>query len=109
MILNHGDNSSIPVPAIFMFIPGMPVVMNKNTHQGLKLVNGASYTVLDVIIDKVYPGHHILANTILHFGPPAGILLASKTTKDLHFIGMPPGTILLMPVSTKIERKRTRP
>src|SRR4029434_3708746 len=44
MILNQGDDSAIPVPAIFMFVPGMPAVVNHNTHQGLKLVNGASYT-----------------------------------------------------------------
>ena len=109
MILNQGDNSEIPVPAIFMFVPGMPIVVNQNTHQGLKLVNGASYTALDVIVDKTYPGHRIAANTILHFGPPAGILLAGETARDLHFVGMPPGTILLMPISTKIECKRKRP
>jgi len=32
MVLNHGDDSSIPVPAVFMFVPGMPVVVNQNTH-----------------------------------------------------------------------------
>jgi len=109
MILNHGDNSEIPVPAVFMFVPGMPVVVNQNTHQGLKLVNGASYTALDVIVNKAYPGYRISADTVLHFGPPAGILLAGETTKDLHFVGMPAGTILLMPISTKIECRRTRP
>jgi len=109
MILNHGDNSEIPVPGIFMFVPGMPVVVNQNTHQGLKLVNGASYTALDVIVDKAYPGHRISANTILHFGPPAGILLAGETTRDLHFVNMPPGTILLMPISIRIQCQRKRP
>lgn len=108
MILNQGDDSEIPVPAVFMFVPGMPVVVNQNTHQGLKLVNGASYTALDVIVDKAHPGHRISVDTILHFGPPAGILLTGETTKDLHFVGMPPGTILLTPISTKIERKRKR-
>ncbi|XP_044717366.1 ATP-dependent DNA helicase PIF1 [Hirsutella rhossiliensis] len=56
MMLNQGDDSAIPVPAVFMFVPGMPVVVNHNTHQGLKLVNGASYTALEVILDKSYPG-----------------------------------------------------
>jgi hypothetical protein len=28
MILNQGDDSSIPVPAVFIFVPGMPVVLN---------------------------------------------------------------------------------
>lgn len=31
MMLNQGDDSAIPVPAIFMFVPGMPVVVNRNT------------------------------------------------------------------------------
>jgi hypothetical protein len=92
-----------------MFVPGMPVVVNQNTHQGLKLVNGASYTALDVILDKAHPGHRINADTILHFGPLAGILLAAKTTKEFDFVGMPPGTILLTPISTKIECQRKRP
>jgi hypothetical protein len=109
MILNHGDDSAIPVPAVFMFVPGMPVVVNHNTHQGLKLVNGASYMALDVIVDKAYPGYRISADTILHFGPPAGILLTAETTRDLHFVGMPPGTILLMPMSAKLECQQKRP
>lgn len=33
----QGDDSDIPVPAIFMFLPGSRD--NKNTHQGLKLFN----------------------------------------------------------------------
>jgi hypothetical protein len=109
MILSHGDNSAIPVPGIFIFIPGMPVVVNQNTHQGLKLVNGASYTALEVILDKAHPGHRINAEATLHFGPPAAILLASETTRDFHFVGMPAGTILLTPISTKIECRRKRP
>ncbi|KAF2175488.1 hypothetical protein K469DRAFT_724119 [Zopfia rhizophila CBS 207.26] len=109
MILSQGDDSAIPVPAIFMFVPGMPVVVNENTHQGLKLVNGASYVAVDVILDKAYPGHRINADTVLHFGPPAGILLTSESTKDLHFVGMPSGTILLMPMSIKIDCQRKRP
>ncbi|KAM4066756.1 PIF1-like helicase [Hirsutella rhossiliensis] len=56
MMLNQGDDSAIPVPAVFMFVPGMPVVVNRNTHQGLKLVNGASYTAAEVIVDKAHPG-----------------------------------------------------
>ncbi|XP_044717940.1 PIF1-like helicase domain-containing protein [Hirsutella rhossiliensis] len=85
MILNQGDDSAIPVPAVFMFVPGMPVVVNHNTHQGLKLVNGASYAALEVILDKSYPGHRISADMTIHFGPPAGIMLESETTKDVQF------------------------
>jgi hypothetical protein len=48
--LDYGDDSAIPVPGIFKFVPSMPVVVNQNIHQRLKLVNGASYTALDVIL-----------------------------------------------------------
>ncbi|KJZ68701.1 hypothetical protein HIM_11915 [Hirsutella minnesotensis 3608] len=93
MILNQGDDSAIPVPAVFMFVAGMPIVVNHNTRQGLKLVNGASYSAVEVIVDKAYPGHRISANMTIHFAPPAGIILESETTRCLHFVGMPPGTI----------------
>ncbi|OAL42604.1 hypothetical protein IQ07DRAFT_669274 [Pyrenochaeta sp. DS3sAY3a] len=81
----------------------------KNSYQVLKLVNGANYKALDVILDKAYPGHRISADSILHFGPPAGILLAAESTEDFSFVGMPPGTILLTPLSSKLECVRRRP
>ncbi|KAJ0132273.1 hypothetical protein HZ326_24654 [Fusarium oxysporum f. sp. albedinis] len=109
MMLNQGDDSAIPVAGVFMFVPGMPVVVNHNTHQGLKLVNRASYRALDVILDKAHPGHRISADTMVHFGPPAGIILASEATKNFHFVGMPPGTILLIPMSVSIQCQRKRP
>ncbi|KAM4062523.1 ATP-dependent DNA helicase PIF1 [Hirsutella rhossiliensis] len=109
MMLNQGDDSAIPVPAVFMFVPGMPVVVNRNTHQGLKLVNGAGYTAAEVIVDKAHPGHRLSADMVIHFGPPAAIILGSETTKDFHFVGMPPGTILLTPMSVRIQCHRKRP
>jgi hypothetical protein len=74
----------------------------------LKLVNGARYIVLDIILNKAYPGHRVSANAIIYFGPPAGILLMADTTKNFYFVGMPPGTILLTPSSIKIESQRKR-
>ncbi|KJZ69894.1 hypothetical protein HIM_10727 [Hirsutella minnesotensis 3608] len=108
MMLNQGE-SAIRVRAVFMFVPGMPVVVNHNTHQGLKLVNGASYTAVEVIVDKAYLGHRVSADTAIHFGPPAGVILESETTRGLHFVGMPPGTVLLTPMTVKIQCQRKRP
>ncbi|KAF1807904.1 hypothetical protein P152DRAFT_469266 [Eremomyces bilateralis CBS 781.70] len=99
MLLSQGDDSAVPVLAIFMFVAGMPIV----------LVNGACYTALDVVLDQKFPGHRVNTDTILHFGPPAGIVLASETTKDYDFVGMPAGTILLTPVSVKMDCQRKRP
>jgi len=104
MMLSYGDDSAILVPAMFMFVLGMHVVVNQNTHHGLKLVKGASYTAVDVILNKAHLGHRVSDDTILHFGPLAGILLASETTRDFHFIGLPAGNILLIPISIRIER-----
>ncbi|TVY62373.1 Ankyrin repeat domain-containing protein 50 [Fusarium oxysporum f. sp. cubense] len=109
MMLGQGDDSAISVPAVFMFVPGMPVVVNQNMHQGLKRVNGARYEAVRVVLDKAYPGHRINADTVLHFGPPAVLLLASETTSDLHFVGMPAGIMLFTPVSVKIEDHRYAP
>ncbi|KAK8912236.1 hypothetical protein VCV18_012633 [Metarhizium anisopliae] len=109
MMQSQGDDSGIPVPSVFMLVPGMPIVVNKNTLQGLKLVNGASYTAVDVVLDKAYPGHRISADTILHFGPPAAIVLMADSTKAFKFVGMPPRTILLAPLRTRINCERKRP
>ncbi|KAM4067941.1 PIF1-like helicase [Hirsutella rhossiliensis] len=70
LMLGQGDDSATPVPAVFLFVPGMPVVVNQNTHQGLKLVNGAGYTAVDVIPDRAFPGHRVSAELTMHFGPP---------------------------------------
>ncbi len=109
MVLGLGDDSAIPVPSLLMFVPGMPVVVNQNTHQGLKLANGSSYTAVSVVIDRAYPGHRINEDTIIHFGPPAAIVLESETTTDFHFVGLPPGTILLTPIGITITCQRKRP
>ncbi len=106
MVLNQGDDNVIPVPTVFIFVPNMPVVINQNTHQGLKLVNNASYTAVDIILDRAYPGHRVSADIIFYFGPLAGILLMSETMRDLHFVGMLPGTILLTPINMPIPCQR---
>lgn len=108
-MLSRGDDSDSAVPGIFMFVPGMPVAVNINTHQGLKLVNGAHYTAVDVIVDPKFPAYRLDANTLLHLGPPAGLLLTGPTTQDLHFVDMPPKTILLLPMTASIQRVNRRP
>ncbi|KAJ6438008.1 protein kinase-like domain [Purpureocillium lavendulum] len=83
MMLNQGDDSAIPVPAVFMAV--------------------------EVIVDKSHPGYQISAGITIHFGPPAGVILESGTTEEFHFVGMPPGTILLTPMSVSIPCQRKRP
>ena len=108
-MLSRGDDSEIPVPGIFLLVPGMPVVVNRNSLPGLKLVNGAQYTAVDAIVDRKYPGFRIGGQTILHFGPPAGLILTGETTQDLRLVDMPARTILLTPISVQVNRSRKRP
>jgi len=37
MMLSRVDDSAVPGPAVFMFVSGVPIMVNQNTHQGLKL------------------------------------------------------------------------
>jgi hypothetical protein len=59
-----------------------------------------NYLALNVIINDAFPEHRISADTILHFGPPAGIILAAQSTRDFRFLSMPPSTILPIPLSS---------
>ncbi|KAJ3497645.1 hypothetical protein NLG97_g1743 [Lecanicillium saksenae] len=104
MMLGLGNDSAIPVPGVFMFVPGMPIVVNRNTHQGLKLVNGSSYKLVEVILDKAYPGYCIDFGTVLYFGPPAGLLLVLETTGDFRFLGIPPTQGIAMCASVCLYR-----
>ena len=61
-------------------------------------INIAGYTALDVIPDKAHLRRRASADTILHFGPLASILLAPDMTRDIHFVVIPASTILLTPV-----------
>lgn len=47
---------------------------------------------MDDVLDEAHPGHRISEDAVLHLGPPADLLLGRDTTRDLHFVGMPPGS-----------------
>ncbi|XP_044715943.1 PIF1-like helicase domain-containing protein [Hirsutella rhossiliensis] len=55
--VGQGDDSACKVPGVFFYAQGMPVVVNKNIYTGLKVVNGADFTAVDVIIDPNHPGY----------------------------------------------------
>ncbi|XP_044715945.1 PIF1 protein [Hirsutella rhossiliensis] len=81
--IGQGDDSACKVPGVFFYAQGMPVVVNKNIYTGLKVVNGADFTAVDVILDPNHPGYHLADDVTIHFGPPLGILLQSEETKAL--------------------------
>ncbi|KAM4061756.1 PIF1-like helicase [Hirsutella rhossiliensis] len=90
--IGQGDDSACKVPGVFFYAQGMPVVVNKNIYTGLKVVNGADFTAVDVIIDPNHPGYCLADDVTIHFGPPLGILLQSEETKTLAIPSLPVGT-----------------
>ncbi|KAM4055420.1 PIF1 protein [Hirsutella rhossiliensis] len=92
--IGQGDDSACKVPGVFFYAQGMPVVVNKNNniYTGLKVVNGADFTAVDVILDPNHPGYHLADDVTIHFGPPLGILLQSEETKALAIPSLPVGT-----------------
>jgi hypothetical protein len=101
--IEQGDDSNCKVPGIFFYAQGMPVVVNKNIYTGLKIVNGAEFTAADVIPDPISPGYHLADDVTIHFGPPLGILLQSRETKDLAVPALPTGTVLIRPISHTLD------
>lgn len=53
--IGQGDDSACKVAGVFFYAQGMPVVVNKNIYTGLKVVNGAEFTAMDVILDPNHP------------------------------------------------------
>lgn len=94
-VLRYGDDSQLPTPGLFFYAQGMPVVATRNLHVGLKLVNGAPFTAVDVVTDPAHASVAVADDVILHLGPPLTILLQSDAIADLAIPGLPPGTILL--------------
>ncbi|KAJ6436236.1 CFEM domain-containing protein [Purpureocillium lavendulum] len=102
-IIGQGDDSVCKVPGIFFYARGIPVVVNRNIYTGLKVVNGAEYTAVDVVLDPNHPGYHLADDVTIHFGPPLGIILQSQETKTLAIPSLPAGTILIRPMSHTLD------
>jgi hypothetical protein len=92
----QGDDIDCPIPSIFFFAPGMPVMVNENTYFGLKVVNGGRFDAVSIVPDPAFPGYHVPdTNVTLHYGPPAGIILKSNATASLQVPCLPDGTVFL--------------
>lgn len=101
--IEQGDNSNCKIPGVFFYAQGMPVVVNKNTYTGLKVVNGAEFVAADIIPDPKSPGYHLVDDVTIHFGPPLGILLESAETKVLAIPALPTGTVLIRPITHTLD------
>ena len=94
-VLRYGDDSQLPTPGLFFYTQGMPVVVTRNLHVGLKIVNGAPFTAVDMVPDPAYATIAVADDVTFHLGPPLAVLLQSDAIGDVAIPGLPPGTILL--------------
>jgi hypothetical protein len=101
--VEQGDNSNCKIPGVLFYAQGMPVVVNKNIYTGLRVVNGAEFTAMDVIPDPRFPGYHLADDVTIHFGPPLGILLDSQETQDIAIPTLSTGTVLIRPITHTLD------
>jgi hypothetical protein len=94
-LLRHGDESHLPIPGLFFYAQGMPVVVTRNQLPGLKLVNGAAFRAVDIFPDLASATIALASDVTLHLGPPVAILLQSDDIADLAIPGLPKGTIMM--------------
>ncbi|KAK8106610.1 hypothetical protein PG999_009969 [Apiospora kogelbergensis] len=97
--LRYGDDPQMPTPGLFFYAQGTPVVVTRNLHVGLKLVNCAPFTAVDAVPDPVYASiavaSDVTSDVTFHLRPPLTVLLQSDAIAELAIPGLPPRTVML--------------
>jgi hypothetical protein len=101
-----GDDAQLPIPGIFPYVEGMPVIVNQNKYLGLKVVNGAEFTAAGVVADGEVEERVIHDRLSVFLGPPSGILLQSQDTEGLAFPHIPPGTLMLGTETVQLDKEK---
>jgi hypothetical protein len=47
----------LPIPSIFPYVEGMPVIVNQNKYVGLKVANGSEFTAVGIVPDPNVQEH----------------------------------------------------
>jgi PIF1-like helicase len=94
-LIQRGDDSSTVIPGIFVCAIGMPIILTKNVLPGLKMVNGAEFDIVDIILDPKYPGIPVSDDVTIYTGPPKALILQSQQIKSIEIDGLPPGVVVL--------------
>ena len=94
-VMQFGDDGELPIPGIFPYVEGMPVIVNQNKYVGLKVANGAEFTAVGIIPDPALEEHVADEGLSIFFGPPACIRLQSEALKDVQIVNLPANTIML--------------
>ncbi|TWU70426.1 hypothetical protein ED733_000236 [Metarhizium rileyi] len=118
-VFEQGDDKDCPIPAIFVYADGMPVIVNENLYLGLRVVNGSVLRAAGIVPDRQHQpvranidvpdtedsGADMVSEmgVNINFGSPSAIILESKSTAKLSFPGIPPGTVTVCPSGTAMR------
>ena len=94
-VMQLGDAGPLPIPSIFPYVEGMPVIVNQNKYLGLKVANGSEFTAVGIVPDPNVQEHVVDEGLSIFFGPPCGILLQSQALRGVKVPHLPPDTIML--------------
>jgi hypothetical protein len=94
-VMQLGDAGPLPIPSIFPYVEGMPVIVNQNKYLGLKVANGSEFTAVGIVPDPNVQEHVVDEGLSIFFGPPCGILLQSQELRGVRVHHLPPDTIML--------------
>jgi hypothetical protein len=74
-LIQRGDDSSTDIPGIFVCAIGMPIILTTNVLPGLKMVNGAEFEVVDIILDPSHPEIPVSEHVTIYTRPPKALHL----------------------------------
>jgi len=103
--LSEEDSSEMAIPSVFFFARGMPIIVNANLYQGLKIVNGGRYVASDVILEPGQAGYAIADDITLFFGPPAAVVIDVPATLGIEIPNLPAGVMTLKTETRKLDLK----
>ncbi|KAI1462875.1 hypothetical protein F4805DRAFT_409571 [Annulohypoxylon moriforme] len=108
------DNSALKIPAYLPLTKDMPVSLTENLHQGLKLVNGAEYTVKEVVPNPEAGIYMLSTDIFIITEPPISIFVESANTQAISMPGITSGLIPLFPTKVYASKEnksfvRSRP
>ena len=105
-VMQLGDAGPLPIPSIFPYVEGMPVIVNQNKYLGLKVANGSEFTAVGIVPDPNVQEHVVDEGLSIFFGPPCGILLQSQELRGVRVPHLPPDTIMLGTESVPLLKEK---
>jgi hypothetical protein len=100
-IMQLGDAGPLPIPSIFPYVDGMPVIVNQNKYLGPKVANGSEFTAVGIVPDPNVQEHVVGEGLSIFFGPPCGILLQYQELRGVRVPYLPPDTIMRVGSATE--------